>query len=204
MKVVLVGSSSGILDKERGELIDSHDIVVRFNEFIIKDYEQYCGTKTDIICVARNPTLLRMYRHAIYRDYIKDVDTVWYTRLKRKVLRHGKEHQVRAVSNITKFRYMSPRLFNRCQTKRNRRTRRWLSTGLMGVFVALEKFKESEINIVGFDGFSTKHYYHGHPAIPQQTKKHMRRHPSGKDHCNNTEKRILKKMINTGRIKVLQ
>ena len=153
MKIVLVGSSSSILDAERGEAIDSHDIVIRFNEFMIKDYEKYCGTKTDIICVARNPTLMRMYRHAIYRNHIKDVDTVWYTRLKNKVLRHGKEHHVRAVSNITNFRYMPPRLFNRVQTKRNRRTRRWLSTGLMGIYIALKVFADEEINIIGFDGF---------------------------------------------------
>jgi len=43
-----VGSSPILLDNENGELIDSHDIVIRMNDSRIKGYEKHTGTKTSI------------------------------------------------------------------------------------------------------------------------------------------------------------
>ena len=43
-----VGSSGILLDNEYGELIDSHDIVIRMNDSRIFGYEKHVGTKTDI------------------------------------------------------------------------------------------------------------------------------------------------------------
>ena len=204
MKIAIVGNAQSILAARQGEFIDSHDVVIRFNEFMIKGYEKYCGTKTDIICVCRNITLRRMYSNPIYRDYIQDVDTVWYARTKRKIFTRGcREDEIRRISNITNFRYMSPRFFKAVQTKRNRQTKRWLSTGVMGVYIAIEYFKEQEINVMGFDGFRTHHYYQGNPEIPAVSRQHMKRHKPGKHHCNKTERRILNRLAQKGRINLL-
>lgn len=47
MNVIIVGNGSSLLNKPNGEVIDSFDIVVRFNNFKIKTFEKFVGTKTN-------------------------------------------------------------------------------------------------------------------------------------------------------------
>ena len=47
-KVAVVGNGPCELDKNKGEEIDLHDIVIRFNEFHTKGYEKDYGTKCDV------------------------------------------------------------------------------------------------------------------------------------------------------------
>ena len=47
--IAIVGNGGNLLDKCNGEIIDNHDIVVRFNNYEINDkLKQYTGLKTDI------------------------------------------------------------------------------------------------------------------------------------------------------------
>lgn len=46
-KIILIGNGSSVLDFEKGLVIDTFDIIVRFNNFQIKNYEKYVGTKTN-------------------------------------------------------------------------------------------------------------------------------------------------------------
>jgi hypothetical protein len=50
MKIAIVGNSPILLEKELGKEIDSHDMVIRFNNFKIDGYEKHCGSKTTDIC----------------------------------------------------------------------------------------------------------------------------------------------------------
>lgn len=47
-RIALVGNGPCELGKNKGEEIDNHDIVIRFNNFKIEGYEQDYGKKTDI------------------------------------------------------------------------------------------------------------------------------------------------------------
>jgi len=47
--IILVANSSDLLTKENGWFIDNHDIIVRFNSFLIE--EKYTGIETTIHCV---------------------------------------------------------------------------------------------------------------------------------------------------------
>ena len=47
MKVILVGNGTSVLDHEYGCVIDSFDMVVRFNDFRIQGFEKNVGKKTD-------------------------------------------------------------------------------------------------------------------------------------------------------------
>lgn len=47
-KVILVGNGPNILTEERGEIIDSYDEIVRFNNFHIDGYERFTGSKTTL------------------------------------------------------------------------------------------------------------------------------------------------------------
>lgn len=44
--VAVVGSSGHLLERNYGSLIDSHDVVMRFNYAVTEGYEDYVGTKT--------------------------------------------------------------------------------------------------------------------------------------------------------------
>lgn len=46
MKIAIVGNSPDLLKHEWGKEIDDHDIVIRFNSFVTKGFEQYTGSKT--------------------------------------------------------------------------------------------------------------------------------------------------------------
>jgi len=46
--ICVVGNSPKALKKHMGETIDSFDKVIRINDFVIKGYEKYIGTKADI------------------------------------------------------------------------------------------------------------------------------------------------------------
>jgi hypothetical protein len=46
--IAVVGSNDTLLNNEYGELIDSHDQVVRFNNSITEGYENHVGRKTNI------------------------------------------------------------------------------------------------------------------------------------------------------------
>jgi hypothetical protein len=47
--LAVVGNAPSVMDRELGSYIDSHDIVVRFNECALDDYAQFVGTRTDIL-----------------------------------------------------------------------------------------------------------------------------------------------------------
>ncbi|MCL2567058.1 MAG: glycosyltransferase family 29 protein [Alphaproteobacteria bacterium] len=46
--IAIVGNSRDIFDNKTGKEIDSHDVVIRFNNYQIKGYEEFTGTKTSI------------------------------------------------------------------------------------------------------------------------------------------------------------
>lgn len=46
-KIAVVGNSPNMLGKNKGNEIDNHDIVIRFNEFYTKGYEKDYGVKCD-------------------------------------------------------------------------------------------------------------------------------------------------------------
>ena len=50
--IAVIGNSGKLLDQECGELIDSHDIVIRCNLALVEGYEKHVGSKTDFRIIA--------------------------------------------------------------------------------------------------------------------------------------------------------
>jgi len=47
-RCAVVSNSGSLLDKSYGELIDSHDVIIRSNRTVINGYEKFVGSRTDI------------------------------------------------------------------------------------------------------------------------------------------------------------
>lgn len=102
-KAILLGNGSKVLEHKVGYLIDQFDCVVRFNNFVIEGFEEFVGTKTDVIA-RRSCDDIKMYklepnqhilnfvsygRHAVgmgvvarnlkghYKDQITNLDVQW-------------------------------------------------------------------------------------------------------------------------------
>lgn len=54
MKVIIVGNSDNVTQTKNGHAIDAFDYVVRFGECTTTGYEEYVGTKTDLLCTILN------------------------------------------------------------------------------------------------------------------------------------------------------
>lgn len=46
--IAIVGNGTQLKGSKKGNEIDSHDIVIRFNKFVTKGFEEDCGSKTNI------------------------------------------------------------------------------------------------------------------------------------------------------------
>ncbi|MDG1950357.1 MAG: glycosyltransferase family 29 protein [bacterium] len=47
-KVAIIGSSSNVLDRDFGKMIDQYDEVIRFNRAPVEGYEEHVGSKTTV------------------------------------------------------------------------------------------------------------------------------------------------------------
>jgi len=58
LRVAVVGNGTSLLDAPSGQLIDDHDIVIRFNQPVLKEkYQAFTGSKTDALVIS--PTLAK-------------------------------------------------------------------------------------------------------------------------------------------------
>ena len=67
--IAVVGNSGMLMEKEYGELIDSHDIVIRTNHGKIKNFEKNVGQKTDIRFLSGKGFWYGKSMDAVYSNY---------------------------------------------------------------------------------------------------------------------------------------
>jgi len=56
-KVIIIGNSPSVLSQKLGNVVDSHDIVIRINRCITKGYEENIGKKTNIWATTSNENI---------------------------------------------------------------------------------------------------------------------------------------------------
>jgi hypothetical protein len=128
--VALVGNAATILESDNGVLIDSHDLVIRFNRAHIAGIEAKIGSRTDllvanaanslekapspadtlkarwVLCFA-HPELTRDIRP--FRDWVANVPTV--ITLSPDILEFATPHRQRGLTMGTYMLYIMPKLF---------------------------------------------------------------------------------------------
>ena len=144
-KVIVVGNSPSILEKDYGEIIDSYDVVIRVNRCITKGYEKNIGKRIDIWATTRTDT----YGPWVPENY-KDIQYLWtrtkkpkpgsdYLKLPKDFPNYGERYIM--YKNQKWWRNVEPFLkpFN---------LKKELDTGLITIFTACRFFKD--VTVHGF------------------------------------------------------
>ncbi|MCV3376282.1 glycosyltransferase family 29 protein [Campylobacter sp. IFREMER_LSEM_CL2151] len=156
-RIAVVGNSPCELNKNRGEEIDSHDVVIRFNNFSsnLKFHRDY-GVKTNIWVVT--PALNSIF----HKSSLKDFDYVVAPICNRKL----PLDQYKVLSNWLYAGVKITRI--QCINYLVEYDIRVMSLGLIMINYILDKIKYNELNFYGFslrdqvDGVS--HYFNNDPS----------------------------------------
>jgi len=168
-KIIIIGNAPTNLDNEFGKLIDSFNIIIRLNEFIIKDYEKNIGTKTSIWVINDWVAidLLNKYKKWLENNIkVKILIVIPYrTNEPEKYYkqRYKLINDFYNQSNIkNKLDFINKDFVKKIQEKYEFNNT-WPSTGLITILYFIEYYKD--INITGFNFFQkvkesdSIHYY---------------------------------------------
>ena len=154
--IMVVGNSPIELGKNKGELIDSFDIVIRFNNFELKDFKEDYGSKTNIWAITPAFQTIKQKQFFDFDFIISSDSTDYLNSFRRSLILNM------ALSHTAFFRIATYELMRETQM-------RTLSLGLtMLLYLIKHKDKIKSLNICGFalddqkDG--SNHYFQGDPS----------------------------------------
>jgi len=172
-EILLIGNGPSCLDRECGELIDSHEIVVRFNNFETESFEKFVGRKTNY--------------------WVKTVMSNKYdkTEFDRKFFTYPSvvTPNSQKINELTEDGYtIIPVSFYNKINKLINKNNTWATTGLVMIFYFIEE--GYTVKIHGFDFFKKgMHYYEDGSVM--------------KGHAPNIEESLVNELIRDGKVKLL-
>ena len=191
--VALVGSSGCVLDSEYGQMIDSHDTIIRFNAARVAGYEKYVGSRTDIRimnghCFAGTSDPVRFEKH--------DPNFISSLRNEHFFVKgyNGPEFHRGVLSNLNKnhINFLSERYIQWCGSFLERHA----SVGFIGLMIAVTA--SDNIAVFGFDHGqiedSRRHYWEAVRSADNWK--------TGQSHSFNSERIIFKKYEESGVLKI--
>lgn len=197
--VAIVCSGPSCLNNT-GEFIDSHDIVVRVNNYKIKGYEKYVGTRVDVLYSFFGNTGYRRFRNDAIDDGVKlcmckcpnsqPIESEWHRR-KGKLNGIDFRHIYRIRENFWFGSTYIP-TDERFVEYYNLLGGHIPTTGFACV-MEISRTECKSIYLTGFDGFKS--------GIHNVNEKHIKKNnddPIG--HVADREVAILKGMIDTGKL----
>jgi len=137
-KIIIVGNSSKLLNKENSQFIDSHDIVIRINNAypVKSDYRKNIGQKTDIYCIS-------ITRTDIVNDIIRNTNFKFILRLNMfkpdlngNSIIYGNREEYRKLKDL--FGNFKP------------------STGSILINFFINNIEFNKLNLIGFDFFENE------------------------------------------------
>ena len=155
MKTLIIGNGSSVREHKLGNKIDSFDVVVRFNRGYfegIKGYEEYVGSKTDILIIhdgfAKPEYITDNVFNSVYSTLVVIPNFKFQGEVQR-ILSYGWGEKVQII--YEKYENEIKEMSDFGQT--------WPSTGLIGLYSMCLSYED--ITIHGFDGWDKAYkYYH--------------------------------------------
>ena len=161
MKVILVGNGSSVMEYQAGPIIDSFDVVVRFNRFRVKGYEPNVGTKaTDWVT---HDSATQWMNGKVEDVYASDPEVLnSFNNIYINVPKFKFQQEVNRISQISYLKDNVQIIDSSVEDMINEVvdfTPAWPTSGL--VAIALFSSMYEEIYIHGFDGHDKKYQdYH--------------------------------------------
>ena len=161
MSVCIVGNSDNVLDSNLGEKVDSCDVVIRINDFLIEKHEKDVGSKTTIIaCAFSGANKIANDPSWPTRKLLVNND-VWMVRYSRS------DRNQRASScgiGLERIKYPDPHVYDELVASvYSRFWRKEPSSGLVTIAMALSLYPRHDVYIHGFDSNTGKegkrHYF---------------------------------------------
>lgn len=172
-EILLIGNGPSCLNYEYGDLIDSHDIVVRFNNFEIEPFEKFVGSKTNY--------WVRTIKSDKHNDKIFDKKFFTYP----GVIRIGSGELNELINDG--YTIIPLEFYNKVDALLNNKFI-WATTGLVMIYYFIEN--GYTVKIHGFDFFkSGMHYYKDDTKLI--------------GHDPNIEEHLVKSLIKEGKVKLL-
>jgi len=156
-KIILVGNGTCITDKKNGELVESFDTVVRFNNYAIEGFEDYVGKRTDVWVTRICDTIrhrdreefgeiIGVMNYCKWTQAIKAVVPKWVA--KYPDIKLIKPEVVKTYAELPDFVY-NPMM-------------NWLSVGLITIKTFLD-LGYDQLHLLGFGGDPDNHYHNIKP-----------------------------------------
>ena len=147
-KVYIVGNGPSACSKPLGQEIDAADVVVRINNFKTQGFEQYVGTKTDILFTCRLNE---------YFDTLQNFPEVILCLLMNPLDGVEIPQEMITAPNISE-RIDWPEV-DRMTALLNLKENCYPSTGFICMLKMVDRFRH--VNVVGFDHFAQQngHYF---------------------------------------------
>ena len=189
--ILVIGNGESILEKRLQKKIDSFNTIVRINNYIIKDFELFVGTKTDIWFNGANSKLVSpiiMPKKVVVAPP-SEIIIKHQENLKHYIARRvGQDYNNLTLLTLEEIRRYEAEV----GSKR-------LTTGLYAIKWALNNFKK--VYIHGFDFFiNSKAHYYDSKLMNFVNNKILNK---GHKHNNEHERDYVEKLINNKEIKLL-
>ncbi len=201
-KIIIIGSNNSLLDKKRGKEIDSYDIVIRVNSHYY-EYKDYIGTKTDYWAIWMMPCYdIKFIRHQKLKD--NNIHMQLYTKYRKNLFKNLKEFwitinlcswQNKILSKLSKNTKIQKMVLPEKYCKDFKKNEQ--STGFITLCYTLNRFPNYDISLTGFGYLTEKNNYNYFYDIHKNS-------DSEGDHNFALEDRIIKKLHNEKKIKVLE
>ena len=158
--IVIVGNGEGVLDNKNGKKIDSFNTVVRLGRYVTDGYEDFVGTKTDIISTIYwklNIDRLKKYKTILnvpltmQESFIESEEFIEknYSDYKDKIIYINGEQDINELKN--EFLKLIPS-YNDLENVN-------FSLGFKTLYFIKKLFPDSRIYTTGFDFFKTGWYW---------------------------------------------
>jgi hypothetical protein len=166
MNLCVIGNGASALNAANGDFIDSCDVVVRVGNFVITNYENYIGTKTDVF-------VCRWYKCKNRpQEFFKTLKEFWIprtieTREKKYddlVNLHGVGGIIKYIPKELVFGYKARYPFRYIKNNLSRAGNSELhccipDSGIVAIDMARHFYPNHKIYITGFDNCVTGYYW---------------------------------------------